>query len=130
MKCRPDIFSQNPLTKWGLGYYFKGVLLAPKPSDDFNPEKVKQILDLANSKDHLVAVLLELLPHKKINSVPADATPYRRDLPGNSLVFSQWAQDTLEMNLRAKEICHAIADLMPKGEGYGNYSTCHDKALL
>lgn len=114
--------SQNPLADWGLNYYFKGVLLGDMPSRDLNRKTFDRVLEIASSKDHLTAILLEFLPHGKINSVPANATPYRRDLPGNTLILCQWKNGTPEMNQKAKEMCHAIAEILPKGEGYGNYS--------
>lgn len=109
------------MADWGANYYFKGVLLGQKPSDDLNPKTFDRILDIASSKDHRVAVLLEYLPHTKINSISASATPYRRDLPGNALILAQWGEGTPEANQKAKDMVHAIADIMPKGEGYGNY---------
>lgn len=114
---------QNPLADWGANYYFKGAPLSKKPSDDLNPKKFDEILKIALSKDHVSAVLLEYFPHIKINSAPADSAPFRRDLTGNALILFQWRDDTPEKNLKAKEMAHAIADLMPAGEAYGNYGT-------
>ncbi|TCD66649.1 hypothetical protein EIP91_001067 [Steccherinum ochraceum] len=112
----------NPLAEWGANYYFKGVLLGKMPSDDLNAKTLKRVLDIANSTEHTVAVLLEYLPHAKINSVAASATPYRRDLPGNTLIVTQWKNSTPENAVKAKEITQGIAEVMPKGEGYGNYT--------
>ncbi|TCD63859.1 hypothetical protein EIP91_004873 [Steccherinum ochraceum] len=112
----------NPLAEWGANYYFKGLPLAPKPSDDLNPKMYDQILRFASSPDHVCAVLLEYLPHGKINSISADSAPYRRDLAGNTLILIQWKDNTPEKSLAAKEMAHSIAKLLPQGEGYGNYT--------
>ena len=98
--------------------------MSKKPSDDLNPKIYNEILKITSSPDHVVGVLLEYFPHGKINSIPADATPYRRDLTGNTLIITQWRDDTPEKNEAAKAITHGIADILPKGEGYGNYGMC------
>lgn len=109
--------------EWGAGYYFKGALLSSKPSEDVNPQRLQRVLDITKaSPDFSVNFMHEYTPNKKINSVPADTTPYRRDLPGNALVVLRWKDHTPERNLEAREIAHTLTALAPKGEGYGNYS--------
>ncbi|TCD62945.1 hypothetical protein EIP91_006208 [Steccherinum ochraceum] len=113
----------NPLADWGRNYYFKGVLLSKKPSDDVNPKVFDEVIKaVSSSPDHMAATVLEYFPHNKINSLPADSAPYRRDLTGNTLIIVQWQDDTPEKSRKAKEIVYAVADVLPKGEGYGNYT--------
>ena len=81
-----------------------------------------RLLCFAKGRDMNVAMILEYLPHGKINSVPEDATPYRRNIPGNNLFLIQWEENSPEKQQLARRIAHDLADLMPEGEGYGNYS--------
>ncbi|THH28544.1 hypothetical protein EUX98_g5642 [Antrodiella citrinella] len=119
----------NPLAEWGFNYYFKGALLSEKPSSDLNPKTYAHVLQLIDSSpSHTAAVILEYMPHGKINSIPADTAPYRRDLTGNALVLVQWKDNTPEANQTAKQVIYAIADVFPKGQPYGNYSPNGDAA--
>lgn len=107
----------------GICYYFKGALLSSKPSDDVNSQRLKRVLELTKaSPDFSVSFMQEYMPHSKINSIPADATPYRRDLSGNAFILLKWKDHTPENNLQAREIAHTLAELAPTGQGYGNYS--------
>ena len=110
------------MVEWGANYYFKGVLLSNKPSEDISLEKFSRLQEIGSSPDFTVTLMHEFMPHQKINSVPADATPFRRDLPGNALIAIQWKDDTPEKSLKAKEMAHALAESAPKEEPYGNYS--------
>ncbi|KAH8103627.1 FAD-binding domain-containing protein, partial [Cristinia sonorae] len=116
----------NPQADWGANYYFKGVLLGAKPSDDLNPRIFSQIMEMSNCKDLSVAILLEFIPHGKINSVPASATPFRRDLRGNTLILVKWVNDSPGMNQKARDLANTIAQILPTGEGYGNYAPDSD----
>ena len=75
----------------------------------------------ASKEDFNVAMILEYVPNDKINSIPEDATPYRRNLPGNALILVQWKDHTPEKQAAARQAIHDLATLMPDGEGYGNY---------
>ncbi|KAH8091648.1 hypothetical protein BXZ70DRAFT_473549 [Cristinia sonorae] len=117
----------NPMAEWGACYYFKGVLLSNTPAGDLNITKHQRFLDItARMPDHTVSIMHEYFPHAKINSLPADATPYRRDLPGNALIVIQWKENTPENAIKAKEAAHALAELAPEGEAYGNYTPDSD----
>ncbi|TCD69760.1 hypothetical protein EIP91_006296 [Steccherinum ochraceum] len=120
----------NPMSQWGRNYYFKGVLLSEKPSDDINPKNFDEVTKtLRSSPDHISAVEFEYLPKTKINSVPADSAPFRRDLQGNTLLVAQWQDDTPEKSRKAKEIVYALAKVLrTEGEGYGNYTSESDAA--
>ena len=75
----------------------------------------------ASKEDFNVAMILEYVPNDKINSIPEDVTPYRRNLPGNALILVQWKDHTPEKQAAARQATHDLATLMPDGEGYGNY---------
>lgn len=110
------------MVDWGDCYYLKGSLLSAKPSDDINPKKFQQLIEIISGEpDYTVLIQHEFFPHKKINSIPTDATPYRRDLTGHALIVLKWKENSPEKNAKARELTHAISDMMPKGEGYGNY---------
>ncbi|CAL1702340.1 unnamed protein product [Somion occarium] len=118
---------QNALAAPGLNYYMKGALLSDTPSKDLRREVFDRVISLSK-EDLNVAIILELLPHDKINSVPADVTPYRRNLHGNTLILIQWKEHTPEKGKAARAAAHELAGLMPKGEGYGNYAGTDDAA--
>lgn len=108
----------------GMNYYFKGAILSrDKPSADLNYEKYNKIMEITKDTTHTTICVLEYLPNSVINSVPADATPYRRDLPGNILVHSQWLGDEPEKLTKARQLNHDVADLFVNEVGYGNYGT-------
>ncbi|TCD66652.1 hypothetical protein EIP91_001070 [Steccherinum ochraceum] len=120
----------NSLAEPGLNYYFKGALLSrDKPSADLNQEKFAKIMDLTKDRAHTTACVLEYIPHTKINSVPEGVTPFRRDLPGNILINSQWKGDEPEKLASARELTHGIAELFINEVGYGNYGTDQDAML-
>lgn len=101
-------------------YYLKGVLLSDVPSKDLSRKVFDRVMG-ASKEDFNVAMILEYLPNDKINSIPEDATPYRRNLPGNALILVQWSENTPEKQAAARQTTHDLATLMPDGEGYGNY---------
>lgn len=98
----------------------KGTLLSDSPSKDLSRKIVDRLVELS-PEDMNVAILLEYLPYDKINSVHEDETPYRRNMPGNALFLMQWEEHTPEKQNLARSIAHDLANLMPEGEGYGNY---------
>jgi len=110
----------NAAVAWGSCHYFTGGLLRRKPSQDINSERQKRLLELAAvAPDFTITVMHEFIPRQKTNSVPANATPYRRDLPGNVLIALQWKDNTTENAQKAQEIAETI-DRGP--QAYGNYT--------
>lgn len=71
-----------------------------------------------------IALSIEYVPHRRINSIAADATPYRRDLPGNAIILTSWEEDKPE-NLALSVKIVTELEIMAKAPGteYGNYST-------
>ncbi|TCD64600.1 hypothetical protein EIP91_003865 [Steccherinum ochraceum] len=112
----------NSHAEWGANYHAKGVLLCDQPSQQLNRIVHQKLMETASDPSLNVAILHEYFPHWKINSRPADATPYRRDLPGNVLVRVQWKDNAPDKAQIAREIVRQLTMLMPQGEGYGNYS--------
>ena len=113
--------AQNVFMPPEFNDYMKGTFLSDAPSKDLSREKFNRVIAFCQG-DMNVAMILEYLPHGKINSVPEDATPYRRNIPGNNLFLIQWEENSPEKQQLARRIAHDLADLMPEGEGYGNYS--------
>lgn len=103
-----------------LNYYMKGALLSEKPSQDLTREMFDRIIKF--SQDDLnVGLVLEYLPHGKINSVPDDATPYRRNLHGHAVFLIQWKEHSPEKQSLARDVSHNLAGLLSDGQCYGNY---------
>ena len=112
---------QNPSVEKGNNFYFKGALLSKKPSDDINPQKIQRLVELVPYPDFNFMNMHEFWPQHKINSVPADATPYRRNLSGHAMIGLKWEVHSPERQKQAREIAHTIAEMYAEGEGYGNY---------
>ncbi len=100
----------------------KGALLSKSPLEDLTLTILTRVVQASSSGELTTFVGLEYFPHGKINSVPADATPYRRDLTGGVAIIVSWDDDTPEKSKRAAKEAREIASLIgPEGEGYGNY---------
>jgi len=111
----------------GLNYFMKGVFMSPTPSKDLNSIHMQRIAKYAASGlFKAVSLVLEYIPHEKINSVPSSSTPYPRDLRGNAVIVVQWENDTPEKTKAAREAAHDLAKMLPEGEGYSNYSPDSD----
>lgn len=120
---RSEARSQNPLAERGLNYYFKGALLSrDKPSADLNMDKFNSIMELTKDKGNKTACVLEYIPQTHINNVPAGATPFRRDLPGNMVINCQWKGDEPETAVSARQVARSVSELFVNEAGYGNYS--------
>ncbi|KAI0786336.1 FAD-binding domain-containing protein [Abortiporus biennis] len=122
---------QNYLATPQKNYYMTGAQLSVKPSQDLTVEHFNRIIELSgDGSQFLTAVLLELWPHNKINTIPADATPYRRDLTGNALVLVRWEGEDPALLEKAKEAVVAMKSLLTPGQAYGNYNPDSDYAGL
>lgn len=70
-------------------------------------------------------IAVEYVPHAKINSVAADETPYRRDLPGNALVLVQWEENTPDFLAMGMKTATELGEMVKAHDmEYGNYSSC------
>lgn len=102
----------------------KGFTLSPQLSKDLIPNCLKRITGLsADGVHNYITVLLEFVSQSKINSVPEGDTPYPRNLTGNAAVVVQWRKDDSPEEIKlAQYAAQEVSKLMPKGEGYSNYS--------
>ena len=109
----------------------KGTLLSKKPSLDMTRAMLDKVQELSDFGVMNVAMGFEFVSHAKVNSVSSDETPYRRDLSGNGLILCNWTDDSPEKYKLARDSAHALADMTPKGEAYGNYagSQCSSSSL-
>lgn len=98
-----------------------GAQLSGIPSRELTPALLNPIQELTD-ENFRVNVIMELMPHGKINSVPSEATPYRHHLSGNALILIQWFKDSLEYGPKAKEVVRELTTVLKSsGESYGNY---------
>ncbi|THH28994.1 hypothetical protein EUX98_g5195 [Antrodiella citrinella] len=123
---------QNGIALHGFNYFMKGTFLDKKPSLDMTRTAFNKVMELAQFGVIDVAMGFEYGSNERVNSVPADETPFRRDLPGNGVVLVKWNDDALEKAKYARDAAHALAALTPKlgfAEAYGNYEGIDSDAL-
>lgn len=115
-----EVVKNNAATPY-LNYYMTGAQLSGSPSKELTTAVFDRIHQLSDDNFH-VNLIMELMPHGKINSVSPDATPYRRNLKGNALILMQWKKDSPELAQRAKGVVRELTGLLQsEGEPYGNY---------
>ncbi|THH20032.1 hypothetical protein EUX98_g8659 [Antrodiella citrinella] len=105
----------NPIAVPEAHHSCKKVPFGDKPSQQFNHNIRKAFVDISSSTDYYVALLQVYIPRSKINSVPADATPCRRDLPGESIAHVQWKDDTPEKSQGARAVCQTLVTVLSHG---------------
>lgn len=113
---------QNAFAAHGANYFMKGTLLDKKPSLDMTQAMFDKVMSLGTPHVMDVAICFEYVSHKKVNSIPVDETPYRRNLPGNGIILVKWDDDAPEKYKYARDAAHALANMTPAGEAYGNYA--------
>lgn len=129
---------QNPNVYHGQCVYMKGVTQL-----EYSPEITKKVFEKMceiSSKDMRLAVLFELYPLGKINSVSNDSTAFNIRGPANNvLCMSLWDDNTPENGKVGKSNVYSITDIISMAEqkpevsqdrAYGNYgkSQYHLKA--
>lgn len=114
---------QNHLAEYGLNYFMKGTLQSITPSKDLNSTHLKKVAALSKEHNLAISLIVECFPHGIINSIPADWTPYGRNLAGNCLIIIQWKDNAPEINKVARDVAHTLSDMLPEGEPYGNYAS-------
>lgn len=112
---------QNDFAEHGYNFFMKGTLLS-KPSDDMTRSTFDKVMSFCKPGSLDVFMAFEYVSQAKVNSVPVDETPYRRDLPGNGVIFARWKDDVPGKYDEARDAAHALAALTPEGEAYGNYA--------
>ncbi|KXN87663.1 hypothetical protein AN958_08300 [Leucoagaricus sp. SymC.cos] len=121
----------NPMALHGNGVYWKGVA-HNGPALEPMTKAYEKVLDIARGGKFIANAIYEWIPLKKINSVPASATAYRRIPNPNCLVIIGWPGSThsAEKVDEARPLAHAIAGCVAGGEdnlrdvkshGYTNY---------
>jgi hypothetical protein len=80
-----------------------------------------------------IAVLSEYLPVRKINSVPTNATAFRRERTANVVSVISWPHTEGEdKTAKAREISQKVGEILTEGQdltpsaklGYTNYGQC------
>jgi len=118
---------QNAQLQHGDAHYMKGVTQTKLPVDAF-----QSILDLVvpvspKEGEPELAVIAEYHGLKKMLSVPAEATAFRR-VPGNNvLLLATWKKLNQENTKLAHDGIKSLADLIAssntgRSTGYGNYN--------
>ena len=104
-----------------LNYYMTGAQIEGTPFKELTPQLFERVTELS-TEDFGVNVIMELMPHGKINSVASDETPYRRNLKGNALMVVQWKENEPAYGQKAKDAIRELSALLKAdGEAYGNY---------
>ena len=105
----------------------QGKLRNEQPSKNLSLEMLHAIGEMGS--EFVPLIVTEFFPHDVINSVPADKTPYRRNLPGNACPIIHWHDNTPEAAAKAKEHAAHLASLVgTSGFGYANYSESYCSA--
>ncbi|TCD68008.1 hypothetical protein EIP91_011677 [Steccherinum ochraceum] len=106
----------------GANYFMKGTLLDKKPSLEMTQAAFDKVMSVSKFGEMDVMLGFEYMSLAKVNSVPADETPYNRKMTGNGIVFVRWQDDRPETARVVSDVAHAVAGMTPKGEAYANYS--------
>ncbi|KAI0356536.1 FAD-binding domain-containing protein [Trametes cingulata] len=121
---------QNHITAPGQNVYMKGAFAPKKFPRALMPKVFRRVAELSEPEGYFVGILMEYFPLHKANSVPDDATAYRRALPPNVLCAIYAKKDGEEaLNYArdaARELIGLFADRPDDNMGYGNYSPDSD----
>ena len=102
-----------------------------RPQADLADKLISRLPQLRVESGVSLTVAYELLPTKKILSIPNDATAYIRGSHMNVVIFAEWEDkdpDTLD---KARKATSELRQILVQGEkiipeslniGYGNYS--------
>ncbi|KAI0370173.1 FAD-binding domain-containing protein [Pilatotrama ljubarskyi] len=122
--------SPNHITGPGQNVYMKGAFAPQKFPRTLLPKVFQRVIELSAPEDYFIGILMEYFPLHKANSVPNDATAYRRALPPNVLCAIYAKKDGEEgMNYArdaARELIGMFAERPDDNMGYGNYSPDSD----
>ncbi|TCD67188.1 hypothetical protein EIP91_000415 [Steccherinum ochraceum] len=112
----------NDFCLHGANYFMKGTLLDKKPSLEMTQKMFDKVMELSEFGTMEASIIFEYISHAKVNSVPVEETPYNRNMPGNGIIIIRWTDDDPKLYKVARDRAHAIADLTPQGQVYGNYA--------
>jgi Berberine and berberine like len=118
------------MTPYGRGVYHKGVghKHFHYPSIAKAHQKLQELIKTTGN--YQGSILYEYFPRQKINSVPRDATAFRRELVPNALVILTWDHKAGDRMEGARQLANELAnvvlgvqsDVTPsEALGYSNY---------
>ncbi|TBU32020.1 FAD-binding domain-containing protein [Dichomitus squalens] len=117
---------QNGIAGPGQNVYMKGCFAPSEFPRALLPAVFTRTMELSAPEQYTVALLFEYFPLGKVNSVPDDATAYRRHLSPNvlSVVYYKEESDKAFKYSRdtTHELCSLITGKSADNLGYGNYS--------
>ncbi|KAJ3534571.1 hypothetical protein NM688_g7115 [Phlebia brevispora] len=97
--------------------------LRDTPLKSLSLEIFDHVAHISESGEYVAFMITEFIPHKKINGVPPEKTPYRRDLPGNACAVVHWDVNTPQAAAKAQQLTDELAAMVrTSGMSYGNYS--------
>lgn len=104
----------------------KGCFLPREFPRTLLPTVFQRVTELSAPEKYNVVLLFEHMPLGKVNSVPDDATAYRRNLTSNVLAVVYAQEESEEVFKYSRDACHEICGLITgkaaDNLGYGNYS--------
>ena len=114
------------MARHGQNVYMKGCFAPTAIPRATLHQAFSRAMELSEPEEYTVAVLFEYFPLGKVNSVPDDATAYRRHLAPNVLTMI-YAKEESEEAFKysrdaAHELCGLITGKAADNLGYGNYS--------
>lgn len=114
----------------GQNVYMKGAFQPSSFPRTAFMQAYERVMQLSESSEHIAVLLMEYFPLHKVNSVPDDATAFRRGLRPNVLAVVYWKDDTPEKSRYARDAAHSISGIIAEAStveamGYGNYSRGH-----
>ncbi|KAM5534865.1 hypothetical protein V8D89_011420 [Ganoderma adspersum] len=118
---------QNSFAGPGQNVYMKGCFLPREFPRTLLPTVFQRVTELSAPEEYNVVLLFEHMPLGKANSVPDDATAYRRNLTSNALAVVYAQEESEEVFKYSRDACHEICGLITgkaaDNLGYGNYNS-------
>ncbi|KDQ54385.1 hypothetical protein JAAARDRAFT_135772 [Jaapia argillacea MUCL 33604] len=118
----------NKVAVPGRNVYMKGAYHTGS-NPDLPKILFERVMERSSDPSFIIVLLTEYFPLGRTNSVPNDATAFRRGVPSNVLINVIWEDDTPERSRFAKETAHELGELINSHAGpgrddvaYGNYS--------
>jgi hypothetical protein len=120
---------QNPMAAHGKGVYLKG---ATHKRANYLPiaNAHNRFVELVKTGNFTGAIIYEYFPLEKINSVPKNATAFRRELVSSVLVNLNWDQKVQDRSEEGRKYAHELAAIIAgdgsdltnsESLGYSNY---------
>ncbi|PIL36858.1 hypothetical protein GSI_00548 [Ganoderma sinense ZZ0214-1] len=117
---------QNSFAGPGQNVYMKGCFLPREFPRTLLPTVFQRVTELSEPEKYNVVLLFEYISLGKANSVPDDATAFRRNLTANVLAVVYAQEESDEVFKYSRDACHEICGLITgkaaDNLGYGNYN--------